>query len=64
MSLDPSSEVWVHGLFPLPKADLSEASLLKLLENKPASILATPDLSVSLEQWQVSLLLLYAVPVG
>ena len=45
MSLEPSSSVWIHGLLPLPHSSLSEASLLKLLENKP------PTLDVSLAQF-------------
>ena len=47
-SVEPTSDVWEHGLLPLPGAKLSEASLLALLELQhrlPA------DLSVGLEQW-------------
>ena len=31
-SVEPTSDVWEHGLLPLPGAKLSEASLLALLE--------------------------------
>ena len=32
-SVEPTSDVWEHGLLPLPGAKLSEASLLALLEH-------------------------------
>ena len=47
-SVEPTSDVWEHGLLPLPGAKLSEASLLALLElqHRPPA-----DLSIGLEQW-------------
>ena len=51
-SLEPSHEVWAHGLLPLPPtADVSERALLGLLQDKPMSLYATPELAISLEQW-------------
>ena len=48
-ALEPAAEVWIHGL--LPGTRVSEESLLKLLEKKPASIVATPDHMLSLDVW-------------
>ena len=47
-SLCPATEVWEHGVLPLPAAALSEAALLALLD-VPRGLSA--DLSISMEQW-------------
>jgi hypothetical protein len=53
MSLEPSPEVWVHGLLPLPGARVTEASLLGVLElpQVVTTAAATSDHTVSLQQW-------------
>lgn len=49
MALEPSFEAFTHGLFPLH--NLQEDAILKLVEKKPLSVMATPDHALSLEQW-------------
>ena len=49
MSLVPTSEVWQHGLLPLPGESVSEASLLALLGSRLHVTAA--DGTIGMEQW-------------
>ena len=48
--MEPSPEIWVHGLLPLPGARITETSLVGLLS---LPRVASTDLAVGLDQWAV-----------